>query len=148
MSRSQRIIESVTHGIYNDAMRQTGATSLMSTERNHQRTRNLATEQYEEALDETVELTRKNRELQAQLEDCEDIINFWANNNETFRRTLHYLKDNWQPKDGAEASIKKVVGDKRQEVKQDQNWPEEKKQTNKRLADGRREAQKRKPRVR
>lgn len=147
MSQSDRIIENTTRGIYNDSMRQTGDTSHRAAERQQRRTSNFALEQYSDALEESVELARRNRELQEQLEDSQDLINFWANDSEAYRRTLRHLKDNWQPKEGAQETIKEIVSKKRDEVKQDPSWKEEKEQVNKRLVSSKRGQAKRKPRT-
>lgn len=80
--------------------------------------------------DEAHDLMVANRKLQEDLEEANDLINFWANDSEAFRRTIHHLQKNWQPKPGAETDLKNLVTTTHADVRNNPEWAEEKKKVN------------------
>jgi predicted nuclease with TOPRIM domain len=80
-------------------------------------------------------LRKKNKELEAKLEDAEDLILYWANSSETFRRTILHLQDCWTPAP-EEAHLKEnintLVNAKGAELAADPNWKSEREVKNER----------------
>lgn len=74
---------------------------------------------------ENQDLLEANLKLKEQLEESNDLVAFWANDSESFRRTLHHLRDNWVPKSGAEADLSKIVSEQHASVRDNPEWQKE-----------------------
>jgi hypothetical protein len=73
------------------------------------------------------ELILANSELKEQLHEANDLIQFWANGSETFRRTMRHLHENWAPKSPqAETDLTTLMAEQRAVIKDDPAWPERK----------------------
>lgn len=90
------------------------------SEADHQRGRKRALE------DEAHDLMVANRKLQEDLEEANDLINFWANGSEAFRRTIHHLKKNWQPAPGEEQDLNKIVDKEHADLRANTEWQNKK----------------------
>jgi hypothetical protein len=60
--------------------------------------------------------------LRASLSEAEELINFWANGSEAFRRTMQHLRQHWTPPEGAETDLNSMVNVHHAEARQDPEW--------------------------
>lgn len=96
----------------------------VAAEADHQRSRRGALQ------DEVNDLVDANIKLKDELDEANDLINFWANNSEAFRRTLHHLRENWEPKNGESVDINEIAKQKHTEILASEDWKEERTKTN------------------
>lgn len=69
--------------------------------------------------------------LRVALTEAEELINFWANGSEAFRRTMQHLRQNWTPPEGAETDLNAMVNAHHAEARQDPAWIEKRDATTK-----------------
>ena len=69
--------------------------------------------------------------LRVALTEAEELINFWANGSEAFRRTMQHLRQHWTPPAGAETDLNAMVNAHHAEARQDPAWIEKRDATTK-----------------
>ncbi|BFI96239.1 MAG: hypothetical protein RSP_17490 [Rhodanobacter sp.] len=69
--------------------------------------------------------------LRAALAEAEELIDFWANGSEAFRRTLRHLHESWTPPAGTETDLNTMVNTHHADARQDPAWIEKRDATTK-----------------
>lgn len=64
------------------------------------------------------------RRLRQELAIAHELIDFWANGSEAFRRTMQHLRQHWTPPAGAETDLVALVNTHHAEARQDPAWIE------------------------
>ncbi len=70
-------------------------------------------------------------QLRAALSEAEELIHFWANGSEAFRRTMQHLRQHWTPPAGAATDLSTLVNTHHAEAQQDPAWIEKRDATTK-----------------
>lgn len=60
--------------------------------------------------------------LRQELATAHELIDFWANGSEAFRRTMQHLRQHWTPPAGAETDLNTMVNTHHAEARQDPAW--------------------------
>ena len=71
------------------------------------------------------------RRLRQELATAHELIDFWANGSEAFRRTMQHLRQHWTPPAGAETDLVALVNANHAEARQDPAWIEKRDATTK-----------------
>lgn len=69
--------------------------------------------------------------LRQELATAHELIDFWANGSEAFRRTMQHLRQHWTPPAGAETDLSAMVNAHHAEARQDPAWIEKRDATTK-----------------
>ena len=69
--------------------------------------------------------------LRQELATAHELIDFWANGSEAFRRTMQHLRQSWTPPAGAETDLVALVNANHAEARQDPAWIEKRDATTK-----------------
>jgi len=92
--------------------------------------------------EENDDLLQTVLKLRKELEESNDLVAFWANSSESFRRTLHYLRKNWTPNPGIESDVAKILKEQQGGVCDNPEWQAERKVISDKQTAKRREAKK------
>ncbi len=71
---------------------------------------------------ENDELEEECIRLRKALAEAEELIDFWANGSEAFRRTMQHLRQHWTPPAGAETDLVALVNTNHAEAREDPAW--------------------------
>ena len=140
MSDSLRRQRAQTLNILNGMLHQASESSLIEAQRSEQRAVNAREEMHEEShqsyMRAVAEITVLREELakrDQELREQKDLVAYWANGNEAYRRTIHHLCEFWAPQEHAQdpelkevhlAQVQQLVNQKTNELVEDPEWPD------------------------
>jgi len=141
MSASLKRRNGLVMNTFADMNYHTARTSGMEAERALRRAGNARQAFADDTHKELVDTLVENGVLKAQLQqkeeellDLRDLVSFWANGNEAYRRTVDHLREHWAPLDPTETPLKDnarpLALAKLKEAEQDPTWVAERERRN------------------
>lgn len=123
-----------TMNILNGMLHQSAERSHIAAAQSNQRAQNSRDDHSDEQHDDLIRTIGENNFLKAELAkrdeellEQKDLVAYWANGNEAFRRTIQHLQTHWSPESPSEAplkeSIQPLINEKLSETVTDSEWP-------------------------
>lgn len=133
-----------TLNILNGMLHQAGDRSQIEAQRSDQRAFNAREEMHEESHQSYMRAVAENTVLREELAqrdqellEQKDLVAYWANGNEAYRRTIQHLCQFWAPTDqphldhaAKDGQVKQVMDDKISEIIADPEWVDKRTEKN------------------